>query len=240
MTVQLILGFLHTTLKKISVASFASRGLVSHLLNILPFINYKLDWVVTAATHKMVANLRTKTEQEGTNNVPWNERRIRFRWMQRIKIGEIHNCLYLSQETRKEGGGGGGSFQVLNPFIFVSHSWVTTSSVLLPSFSCVSLCISAAHSSFPVCFSHSHPLTRKISCLSMHPNVCNILLSIYRACGMQCVLYVLESTSHLCNFVDLHLCRFFSVCDLCPEISIWIFSMCGIHFSNFVSFDISC
>lgn len=30
-------------------------------------------------------------------------------------------------------------------------------------------------------------LSWSISCLFMHPNVCNILLSIYRACGMKCV-----------------------------------------------------
>lgn len=119
-------------------------------------------------------------------------------------------------------------------FLFISHSWVTTSSVHLPLDLFSSLSPSPLPLSLypflscvaPFLLSLSHSLSRIISCFFMHPNVCNILLSIYRACGMKCVcvcVFVCECASalYLCN--SLYLCVY--VCGFIGDF-LWYFQHC--------------
>ena len=57
---------------------------------------------------------------------------------------------------------------------------------------------------FSLSLSLSPSLSRSISCLFTHPNVCNILVSIYRACGMKCVCAcVFVYVRQLCTCVTL-------------------------------------
>lgn len=69
-------------------------------------------------------------------------------------------------------------------FLFLSLSW---------------FCVPLYHSLSSVLPSlRSYSLTRSITCLFIHPNVCNILFSIYRACGMKCACLCVRAHMCLC------------------------------------------
>lgn len=102
--------------------------------------------------------------------------------------GEIHVCLmlhFLLSIDNEEGEQHEPEEETISKcwiLSFHTRSWVTTSSVHLLL---ASLALFLSPSLFTLCFFLF--LSRSISCLHMHPNICNILLSICRACGMSCV-----------------------------------------------------
>lgn len=112
----------------------------------------------------------------------------------KFRVRFVFASCYLSSRREDERGEKSRRRRIIpsaDSFLFISHSWVTTSSVHLPPdpLSCLSLSLSLICPSFPARLPLflSLSLSRIISCLLTHPNVSNILLSIYRACGMKCV-----------------------------------------------------
>lgn len=107
--------------------------------------------------------------------------------------------LSMEWEEEKEEEENNSKRRILSFHIsFLSHHFICpptpSSSVLALSCSCLyplyrSIFTPLIQRSF---LAFSPLLSWSISCLFMHPNVCNILLSIYRACGMKrvCVLCV--------------------------------------------------
>lgn len=66
--------------------------------------------------------------------------------------------------------------------------------------------------------------SRSLSCVFMQPNVCNILLSIYRVCGVKCVCMcsMLDGvpTLYLCNWMHpcVHMCGLEFILVICAAV----------------------
>lgn len=121
---------------------------------------------------------------------------------------------------------------------FLSHHFIcppTPSSPFI-SLSVFVLSVSLPLFSYPSLLSLS--LSRSISCLFMHPNVGNILLSIYRACGLKCVC-ICVSSLYLCISVhpSVYGCRFFGV-FFCDKLKYWSVH-CVVYISMFTTWNCS-
>lgn len=161
----------------IKINKSAGRRSVSHLLNIISFISCNLAGLL----------LLTKSERgsllDGHRREDRKERRGREDgWSVKGEGAEVRvrsvsvSCpLCCPLEGANEELRGSRSLSKWRIFFF-SH--------LIPE---SPLHLSTYPSLHPSSSPPSLALPRSLSCLFTHPSVCNILLSIYRACGTKCL-----------------------------------------------------